>query len=896
MTQPVNDNRAVFREEVQMSVFMNPNLSSFEIVNKIVKIIPYVPEILQKISRARFADCGLTQLPTGLDAYVCISQLDLVDNNLNNLPKDAFMRFDNLQTLNLTANNITKFNCNFKQSLTTLDLSFNPNINLDDIWNLNAPNLETLKLTHCDIKSLPKIKPTWLPTLRSLHLDGNCLSELPDYFDEFEKLEELSLFGNYFETFDPKNLPKSLKQLNLYMNNLKDWDFDDSFNCTSLSVQSNPLGKFPLKIFNISGLRGLSICYCDINGELNFELPDTLSALDIAFNNITKLGSKFIGSIGKLAQLIANNNEITEIADNFPEKPVLSRLILNFNQIKRLPKTFTNCTNLDFFQITNNRLKEFPAISCTHLRTLNLSFNRLKEIPDCFNDYSYFADFNVSFNELTALPRSLSSCSKITDFNISGNKFRVFPSCVVSYSKIRSLICANNKLSNLPAGIGSLFFLQTFDASNNHLTSLPSYFKLFTSLKMFSMAHNLISDIPDDFEFPTTINVLDLSYNRLTKFDFDLPCATSINLDCNQITSFNPTHFPAAKFISINCNPVSVNIPDTLTSLLESATTPSSFEMLNTKADKNQHIPPVCFHIMADHHMSLSNRFGLGYSATMGVRPTMEDAITYQEFKDDQHLFALFDGHTGQVAAATSAHCLQNELLLHTVNASDADVPKTITAAYCQINKLLKNLNIKDGCTAVSAFIRGKTVYTAGIGDSRIVLVRKDRTIRLTTDYKPTMRTEYQRLREAGLTVNVEGRIQRKLAVARTLGDFWCDHEGLFVPPEVEHFTLDDQMDVGLIIACDGVWDVITDDNAAEIIRNSTSAQDAASMLRNIAFALGSKDNISTMVVMFKGNVKGFTYQNDIKELPPVPDEVPEEPAIGDGVVPQPSQSRRRRR
>lgn len=898
MSQPINDNRMVFRENVDIGIFMNPNLSSFEFVNKNVKNIPFVPDLLQKISRARFADCGLTALPPGLENYVCIAQLDLTENNLTNLSREAFTIFENLQTLNLTACNLTKFSFVFKPSLSTLDLSFNPNLCLDDVWNLNLPNLDTIKLCHGEFKDLPKIKPSWIYTVRAIHLDGNNLTELPDYFDEFEKLEELSLFGNHFTKIRTKTLPPTLKALNLYFNDIEKWKPKEPLTCVSLSFNTNPLRKFPMKVLETNGLRALSVSHCEISGPLNFSLPEALSAIDISYNRISQLGPNFIASMGKVAQLIANNNEIIEIANCWPQKPALSRLVLDFNLISKLPESFIHITNLDYLSITNNQLTEFPALQCTHLRTFNLSFNQLTSIPDCFENCSFLADFNVSFNKLTELPTSLNSCRKIADFNISGNKFRVFPKCVYSYSQLRSLSCSNNELSSLPSALGSLFFLQSFDASNNHLKSLPSFFNLFTALKVFSMAHNIISEIPPDFDFPNTINVLDFSYNKLKSFDYDLPSATSINLDCNEITEFNPSHFPSAKFICLNNNPLDIDFIPTMQKLLEYQSPISCFEMLNTKKFLPNQIPPFWFHLMTDKTCSTSERFGIGYSATMGVRPTMEDAITFQSYENDQHLFALFDGHTGACAAATSANCLHHEIRLNVLNKSSEEITESIPKIYTKINKILKSLNIKDGCTAVSAFIKGDEIFTAGIGDSRIVLVTKNGCQRLTTDYKPTMREEYTRLRKAGLTVNVEGRIGRKLAVARTLGDFWINQPGLYVEPAVMSHKMQDG-DIGLIIACDGVWDVITDERAAEVVRTSTSAMDAAAKLRNIAFALGSKDNISTMIITFKGEVRGFVYKNTIEELPIIEEEPEPQNRQGDDLdlpVPQPNPSRRRRR
>lgn len=889
MTQPTNENRLNYRENMDPDAFMNPNLSGFDFVLKNVPVIPYVADLLQKISRARFVNCGLTELPLGLENYTNISIIDLTENQLKDLTSDMFKPFSNLQSLNLTANNITDFKLDLPESIQTLDLSFNPSINVEDVWDLDLPNLEVIKITHCGIKILPERRPKWIATVRTIHLDGNFLTDLTPYFDEFENLEELSLFGNCIKTLDTSLLPQSFKLLNLYFNYIENWDGEEPLNTITLNLNTNHLKQFPIKLLDTVGLRALTLSHCELTGEINFIFPEALAALDISYNNITSLGPDFVSSMTRLTALNASYNKIKEISDTFPQRLALSRFLLDYNEITELPESFKNLTNLDQLTIVHNHLKVFPQISCSHLRILNLAFNELEELPDCFSNCSFLSDFNVSFNKLTSLPRSLSACRKIIEFNIASNKFKVFPRCVFSYSQLRTLIAADNEISTLPQSLGSFFFLQTFDGSNNHFTTIPSYFGQLNTLRVLTLSHNCISSLPDDFQLPPC-NLIDFSYNKLESFDYPCPTAQSVNLDCNKLKEFNPANFPAARFISINNNPLTCTFPSLLIPLF-SITSLSCFEMLKA-CTLPAEMPPVRFHLMTDNHVSYSNRFGIGYSATMGARPTMEDAVTFQTYANDQHLFALFDGHQGNVAAATSAICLHNEMLKNAINIPDDDLPNAISNAFSAINTKLRMLGTRDGCTAITAFIRGKKCYTVGIGDSRIVLCTKDGFRRLTTDFKPTMRSEYERLRNAGLTVNAEGRIGRKLAVARTLGDFWCEGSGLFVPPEVPWFEITDN-DVALIIACDGVWDVISDDKAADIVRASSNAQDAATTLRNMAYASGSKDNISALIVFFESREKGLVYKNAVEELPPVAEEIDHDDTLD---LPPTQPQRRRRR
>jgi serine/threonine protein phosphatase PrpC len=269
----------------------------------------------------------------------------------------------------------------------------------------------------------------------------------------------------------------------------------------------------------------------------------------------------------------------------------------------------------------------------------------------------------------------------------------------------------------------------------------------------------------------------------------------------------------------------------------------------------------------------------------------MEDAVIFRAFGPDAFLTGVFDGHTGSVASATAAHCLAEEVF-------DVLYEEDLTAAFARcfsaVNDKLKLLHVADGCTAVAVLIVHKVCFIAGVGDSRVVRVRRSDHQRSTVDSKPHERHEFDRLRSREMTPTYDGRIERKLAVARSLGDFYV-RRGMFVEPDVYGFEVDED-DVGLILACDGLWDVISDQVAAEIVRNAETAADAAVALRNFAFALESKDNISVIVVKWEpGDDGGLCGRNTVQTLPPDPsaaeedaDEMPPE-----DLTPQPGRRRR---
>lgn len=107
-----------------------------------------------------------------------------------------------------------------------------------------------------------------------------------------------------------------------------------------------------------------------------------------------------------------------------------------------------------------------------------------------------------------------------------------------------------------------------------------------------------------------------------------------------------------------------------------------------------------------------------------------------------------------------------------------------------------------------------------------------------------------------------------ELAVSRALGDaeykgelareVWGDDiEGDLIvsTPEVTHTTLTASDDF-VILACDGLWDVMSNQDAVDLVSGeylrASSAEKIARVLVKEALRLGSQDNVSVIVVFLK--------------------------------------------
>ncbi|XP_021911900.1 probable protein phosphatase 2C 51 isoform X2 [Carica papaya] len=167
------------------------------------------------------------------------------------------------------------------------------------------------------------------------------------------------------------------------------------------------------------------------------------------------------------------------------------------------------------------------------------------------------------------------------------------------------------------------------------------------------------------------------------------------------------------------------------------------------------------------------------------------------------------------------------------------------------------------GSTALVVMVGKEEIVVANCGDSRVVLCRDGIALPLSRDHKPDRPNEKDRVEAAGGRVlNWNGcRVLGVLATSRS------------IEPEV---TMSKRMesDAFLIIASDGLWDVVSNEIACEVVKRCLDgeikgrfsvgfgrerAEEAAAILAELAMARGSKDNISVIVVVLKNLTANIT-------------------------------------
>ncbi|CAL4930321.1 unnamed protein product [Urochloa decumbens] len=238
-----------------------------------------------------------------------------------------------------------------------------------------------------------------------------------------------------------------------------------------------------------------------------------------------------------------------------------------------------------------------------------------------------------------------------------------------------------------------------------------------------------------------------------------------------------------------------------------------------------------------------------GVTSVCGRRRDMEDAVTARPgFIPGHHFFGVFDGH-GCSHVATSCGVRMHEIVAEeTAAAGAAGSPVADEAARWRdvMEKSYARMDVEAvgsreaagpapptcrcemqlpkcdhvGSTAVVAVVGPRHLVIANCGDSRAVLCSGGAAIPLSADHKPDRPDELERIHAAGGRVIFwdGARVFGMLAMSRAIGDSYLK-PFVISDPEVRVVERKDGEDEFLILASDGLWDVVSNEVACKVVR-----------------------------------------------------------------------------
>nr|XP_011460409.1 PREDICTED: probable protein phosphatase 2C 28 [Fragaria vesca subsp. vesca] len=215
-------------------------------------------------------------------------------------------------------------------------------------------------------------------------------------------------------------------------------------------------------------------------------------------------------------------------------------------------------------------------------------------------------------------------------------------------------------------------------------------------------------------------------------------------------------------------------------------------------------------------------------------------------------LYAIFDGHSGtKVAEYFQAHLFDNILSQHEFWTYPIEaIKRAYKATDDEI--LEKVAESRGGSTAVTAIlINGEKLIVANVGDSRAVLCRDGLAEQLTVDHDPQKEKDLVESR-GGCVFQLPGNVPRvdaQLAMSRAFGDGDLK-EHITSEPDININKIDTDAEF-IILASDGLWKVMSNQDAYDCIKGLDDAEKAAKKLIQIALSKKSYDDISCIVVVF---------------------------------------------
>ena len=251
-------------------------------------------------------------------------------------------------------------------------------------------------------------------------------------------------------------------------------------------------------------------------------------------------------------------------------------------------------------------------------------------------------------------------------------------------------------------------------------------------------------------------------------------------------------------------------------------------------------------------------------------KDNMEDVSkTIENFNNNPNylLFTLYDGHGGSEIAKyckdnfplnfsklinNLKNILDNYNLIEREKRLISNIELFLKTSYLKTDENSKVVkNHQAGSTSLTAFFvydnNKKYLFVANLGDSTAYLVNKNYTKKLSFDHLCTDYSESKRVTSTGGYI-FANRVMGELMVTRAFGDHKLKLFGVSSEPSI-HMRIINEDDQWLILASDGIWDVISEKDLKDICGNIKSAEEYSKILCKIAVYRGSKDNISCIVI-----------------------------------------------
>ncbi|XP_050434755.1 probable protein phosphatase 2C T23F11.1 [Adelges cooleyi] len=281
--------------------------------------------------------------------------------------------------------------------------------------------------------------------------------------------------------------------------------------------------------------------------------------------------------------------------------------------------------------------------------------------------------------------------------------------------------------------------------------------------------------------------------------------------------------------------------------------------------------------VTTKHTESCQNQYlKVGSSSMQGWRINMEDSHTHiLALPDDPSaaFFGVYDGHGGaRIAQYAGKHL--HKFITKRPEYQENKISEALQLGFMDMDTAMaEDELLKDelaGSTAVVVLLKDNTLYCANVGDSRAIASVKGVVEPLSYDHKPNNEVETKRIEAAGGWV-MFNRVNGNLALSRALGDYIfkkndqkkLDEQIVIAWPDIEVKPVTSDLEF-IVLACDGIWDVMTNEEVVEFVRfrvsNGMEPEDICEDLMTRCLAPNGQmgglgcDNMTVVIVCFLGD------------------------------------------
>ena len=247
------------------------------------------------------------------------------------------------------------------------------------------------------------------------------------------------------------------------------------------------------------------------------------------------------------------------------------------------------------------------------------------------------------------------------------------------------------------------------------------------------------------------------------------------------------------------------------------------------------------------------------YNEEKNIKSKMEDfhiIIDRYMNSNNKGYFSILDGHgIGCQEPIKYATTRLPNIFSNFLNSTNYNIEKSFIYSFQKIDDELKCYSQIENCGSTVTIIyidkELNIIYGANIGDSKSIIINRNKTYKnLTTEHKVESNIkENERIKKLGGII-FNGRLFGQLALSRALGDFSLKNNGLISTPSIHKHKFNED-DIYIIIASDGIWDVLNEDDISFFcIENcNLNCDELGKLIIKKAIEKGSEDNISCILI-----------------------------------------------